>query len=140
MSDNNQIVPIENLKDKIFTIRGMQVMLDHDLAELFGVETKSFNRAVKRNVERFPELFRFQLTKSEYENLRFQFGTSSRVSQNAISNEPSGFRSEMMAARRHGGRRYLTYAFTSCLNNFKPQRAQSSQREIQNKLAGVQYE
>ncbi|HOG43945.1 MAG TPA: ORF6N domain-containing protein, partial [bacterium] len=84
----NELIQIDEIKRRIFTIRGMQVMLDSDLAELYGVETKHLNRAVKRNIERFPESFMFQL--AETENLRFQNGTS----------------------RQHGGRRYLPNAFT----------------------------
>ena len=66
-----------DIKSKIYTIRDKQVMLDRDLAELYGVETKVFNQAVKRNIERFPEHFRFQLTQEEHENLRSQIATSS---------------------------------------------------------------
>ena len=84
----------ENIKSKIYTIRGMQVMLDSDLAELYEVDTKVFNQAVKRNEERFPEDFRFQLIEEEFENLRSQFVTSSFIS------------------KKHGGRRYLPYVFT----------------------------
>ena len=65
-------------------------MLDADLAELYGVETKTLTRAVKRNIDRFPSDFMFQLDQAEFENLRFQFGTSSRW----------------------GGRRYSPYVFT----------------------------
>lgn len=72
----------ENIKNKIFTIRGMQVMIDRDLAELYEVETKVFNQAVKRNENRFPDDFRFQLTEAEYQNLRSQIVISSLVSQN----------------------------------------------------------
>lgn len=89
----------DSIKNKIYTIRGMQVMLDRDLAELYGVETKNLNRAVNRNSDRFPQNFMFQLTEDEYQNLRFHFGTSSWVSQNATPNQ-------------HGGRRYLPYVFT----------------------------
>lgn len=64
-----------NLKDKIYTIRNKQVMLDRDLAELYGVLTKNLNKAVSRNLERFPDRYRFQLTKEEYYSLRFQNGT-----------------------------------------------------------------
>ena len=73
----NEITNIENIdiKSKIYTIRNKQVMLDRDLAELYGVETKVFNQAVKRNTERFPDNFRFQLTQEEYEILRSQFVT-----------------------------------------------------------------
>jgi len=55
----------ETIQNKIYTIRGLQVMLDKDLAELYQVETKVFNQAVKRNIERFPEHFRFQLTQDD---------------------------------------------------------------------------
>lgn len=84
------IIPVEIIEKKILLIRGEKVMLDADLAELYGVETKILVRAVKRNIDRFPSDFMIQLNKKEFENLRFQFGTSSRW----------------------GGRRYLPYAFT----------------------------
>ncbi len=75
----NELVLIddENIQNKIFTIRGLSVMLDRDLAELYHVESKRLNEQVKRNIERFPENFRFQLTQKEYENLRSQFATLS---------------------------------------------------------------
>ena len=72
---NELIVSEQNIQHHIFTIRGQQVMLDRDLAELYQVETKVLNQAVKRNIKRFPENFRFQLTKEELENLRSQFVT-----------------------------------------------------------------
>ena len=81
----------QNIQNKIYTIREMQVMLDRDLASLYGVETKVFNQAVKRNIKRFPQDFMFQLTKEELDNWRSQFVTSSSD---------------------HGGRRYLPYVFT----------------------------
>lgn len=77
-------------RNLIYTIRGKQVMLDSDLAKLYQVETKNLNKAVKRNIERFPQSFCFQLTEEEAENLRFQIGTSSL---------------------NYGGRRYLPYVF-----------------------------
>ena len=79
-----------NIHHLIYTIRGQQVMLDSDLAMLYQVDTKVFNQAVKRNIERFPEKFRFQLTKEEYVSLRSQFVTS----------------------KGKGGRRYMPYVFT----------------------------
>jgi len=85
-------VPVEIIERKIFLIRGQKVMLDSDLAELYEVTTFNFNKAVKRNLNRFPEDFMFQLTKEEAESLRFQIGMS----------KPSG----------RGGRRYLPYVFT----------------------------
>ena len=60
------------IRSQIFTIRGVQVMIDRDLARLYGVETRALNQAVKRNIERFPERFMFQLTKEEFESLRSQ--------------------------------------------------------------------
>ena len=79
----------DNIKSKIYTLRGLQVMLDKDLAELYGVLTGNLNKAVKRNKQRFPTDFMFQLSTQEFENLRFQFGISS-----------------------WGGLRTLPYAFT----------------------------
>ncbi len=84
----NELVVMQNL---IHNIRGQKVMLDSDLAMLYGVLTKNLNKAVKRNVQRFPEDFMFQLTEEEYESLRFQIGTS----------KP-----------KRGGRRFMPYVFT----------------------------
>src|SRR5690606_28593125 len=83
----------QEIKNFIYTIRDKQVMLDSDLAKIFQVETKVFNQAVKRNVDRFPDNFRFQLTQDEFDtiNLRSQFVTSSL---------------------NYGGRRYLPFVFT----------------------------
>ncbi len=95
---DNLVISEENTKNKIYTIRGIQVMLDRDLAELYKVETKTFNQAVKRNIARFPEHFRFQLTKEEYEYiLRSQIVT---LKEN-LNKDMRG---------RH--RKYLPYAFT----------------------------
>ncbi|TAK54524.1 MAG: ORF6N domain-containing protein [Bacteroidetes bacterium] len=74
----SQLIPLETIEKKIFFIRGQKVMLDKDLAELYGVETKVLKRAVKRNVERFPEDFMFELTEEEYASLRYHFGTLKR--------------------------------------------------------------
>jgi len=71
------IIPSERIVSKIYILRNRKVMLDRDLAELYGVKTKSLNLAVKRNIKRFPEDFMFQLTKDELKNLRLQFETSS---------------------------------------------------------------
>ena len=79
------MIPIEIIENKIFMIRGQKVMLDSDLAQLYDVETKKLNQAVKRNIERFPEDFMFQLTKEEFENLRFQFGTAKYEDENLRS-------------------------------------------------------
>ena len=84
------LVPMERIERAILMLRGHKVMLDADLAALYGVETKALVRAVKRNEDRFPHDFMFQLSREESDNLRLHFGTSSSW----------------------GGRRYLPYAFT----------------------------
>lgn len=66
---------LQIIQSKIYEIRGMRVMLDYDLAELYQVETKNLKRSVRRNIERFPEDFMFELTKEEYDSLRCNFGT-----------------------------------------------------------------
>jgi len=77
MTKQDIAVRIEQIEEAIFLIRGQKVMLDRDLAELYGVETKQLKRAVKRNIDRFPADFMFELTGKELENLRHHFGTSS---------------------------------------------------------------
>ena len=74
---NKITIPEEVILTKIFLVRGQKVMLDNDLAELYQLETKQLKRQVRRNLERFPEDFMFELTKDEYNSLRSQFGTSS---------------------------------------------------------------
>jgi len=74
--DPQHPIPVENIAHKIYRIRGNKVMLDSDLAGLYGVETKQLNRAVKRNLDRFPADFMFQLTEDETIFLRCQSGTS----------------------------------------------------------------
>jgi hypothetical protein len=78
MNDRTLLIQPEQIQQIILLIRGQRVMLDHDLAELYGVETKNLNKAVRRNIDRFPEDFMFQLTTEETERLRFQFGTLKR--------------------------------------------------------------
>ena len=75
--ENGLIVPIERIRQSIILIRRHKVMLDRDLAALYGVQTRDLNKAVSRNLDRFPEDFMFPLTKGEFENLKFHFGTSS---------------------------------------------------------------
>ncbi len=72
----NKIIPIEKITTLIYLIRGQKVMLDRDLAVLYGVETKRLKEQVKRNIERFPEDFMFEFSKSEFKNWRSQFATS----------------------------------------------------------------
>ena len=94
---------IRSIQNRIFEIRGERVMLDRDLAALYETETKALNLAVKRNLKRFPKDFMFQLTKEEFESLRFQFETSKTVDTLRLQNETS---------KGSGGTRYLPYAFT----------------------------
>ena len=82
MEEKLKIVTNEEIKNLIYTIRGKQVMLDSDVALLYHYETKNINKAMKRNIERFPEDFCFQLTDEEVENLRFQFGTLNKKINN----------------------------------------------------------
>jgi hypothetical protein len=86
----HSVIPVERIANRIFLIRGEKVMLDSDLAELYGVMTGNLNKAVSRNPKRFPEDFMFQLTQDEQQALLFQIGT------------PKG----------KGGRRTLPYVFT----------------------------
>ncbi len=92
-------IPAESVAGLIVLARGQKVLLDADLAVLYGVPTKQLNKAVKRNSARFPDDFMFQLTDEEVARLRFQFGTSSPDAQERAVNP-------------HGGRRYRPYAFT----------------------------
>ena len=71
-----QVIELTQIQSKILEVRGIKVMLDKDLAELYQVETKYLNKAVKRNIERFPDTYMFQLSLEEFKNLKFQFGTS----------------------------------------------------------------
>ena len=102
----------ETIENKIYTIRGLQVMLDTDLAELYRVETKVFNQSVKRNRDRFPSNFMFQLTDEEFRNLRSQIVTSSPRSQIVTLDDKDSSRSHFAISKEHGGRRYLPYVFT----------------------------
>ena len=77
MTADKGLVPIELIQSKIIVLRDEKVMIDRDLAELYSVETKQLKRAVRRNLDRFPADFMFELTREEYNSLRSQFGTSS---------------------------------------------------------------
>lgn len=89
--NRDNLLKLEEIQSEIHTIRGGQVMLDSNLAELYQTETKALNRAVKRNIDRFPDEFMFQMTDEEWMNLKYQLGTSNS---------------------EHGGRRTLPYVFT----------------------------
>ena len=90
----NILVPVEIIANKIFLIRGQKVMLDRDLAKLYGIPTAMLKRQVNRNIDRFPVDFMFQLTKEEFENWRCQFGTSNSIKM--------GLRYKPMAFIEHG--------------------------------------
>jgi len=90
----NTLVPVERIASKIYLIRDIKVMLDRDLAELYEVETSQLKRAVRRNIDRFPADFMFELTKAELKNWRYQFGTS--------KSEKMGLRYKPMAFTEQG--------------------------------------
>jgi hypothetical protein len=92
-----ELVPYETIERRIYLIRGQKVMIDHDLASLYGVPTKVINQAVRRNIRRFPDDFMFQLTPEEALALRSHFVTSNLRCQFGTS--------------KRGGRRYLPYVF-----------------------------
>lgn len=93
------------LDSLIHTLRGQKVMLDADLAALYGVSTKAFNQAIKRNADRFPADFRFQLTSEEQESLRSQIVT--------LAAAPDANRSQIVTgSQKHRDPRYLPWAFT----------------------------
>src|SRR5580692_3011749 len=94
---------IRSIQNRIYEIRGERVMLDRDLAALYETETKVFNQAVKRNIDRFPEDFMFQLTKEEYDGLSLQIETLEKG---------QSLRSQFVTSNSRGGARYLPYAFT----------------------------
>ncbi len=124
---NTSVIPAERIERAIYLIRGHKVMLDVDLAALYGVTTGNLNKAVARNVGRFPEDFMFRLTAEEFERLSFHSGISSTApesgtsglrSQSVISNARSesdapGLRLQSATSKAgRGGRRYAPYAFT----------------------------
>jgi phage regulator Rha-like protein len=102
---NNMIMQIiRSIQNRIYEMRGERVMLDRDLAVLYETETKALNLAVKRNIKRFPKDFMFQLTKEEFEALRFQIET--------LGKSDNSLRLQNETSKGRGGTRYLPYAFT----------------------------
>ena len=102
---------VKKITPTIHKIRRMQVMLDSDLAAAYQIEVMRLNQAVKRNLNRFPSDFMFQLTKEEWENLRFQIGTSSWNNENNSLNTPKNLKSQFVISS-WGGRRKLPFVFT----------------------------
>ena len=97
MTESTELMTVDNICNRVYIIRGQQVMLDYDLAEIYGYEVKRLNEQVKRNIARFPEDFMFQLTKDEIDFVKSQFATS---------------RDYNMYEGQDGGRRKAPYAFT----------------------------
>lgn len=95
---------IRSIQNRIYEIRGERVMLDRDLAALYETETKALNLAVKRNIKRFPADFMFQLTKEEFDDLRFQIET--------LEEKDNPMRLQNETSKGRGGTRYMPYAFT----------------------------
>jgi hypothetical protein len=103
MAKKSQLpIPIEQIDGMIQTIRDARVILDRDLAKIYGIPTSRFNEAIKRNRRRFPPDFMFQLTREEFDSLTSQFAMSKRENSPQIA----------MSKARRGGRRTLPYAFT----------------------------
>lgn len=109
---------IKSIQNRISEFRGQRVMLDFNLAVLYEIETKVLNQAVKRNLQRFPQDFMFQITKEEYEDLRFQIETpetrNSLGSQIETLENNNSLRSQIVTLKRGRGQhsKYLPYAFT----------------------------
>lgn len=118
MDSNLAIYDEDGLKSKIYTIRGVQVMLDYDLAEIYGYETRTFNQQVKNNIEKFDDDFRFQITKEEYNGiLRSNFLTSNMLTTDCESikyDDKEVLTSKKLISKpeKRGGRQHLPYAFT----------------------------
>ena len=116
MTENLAIVPVERIEKAIIYIRGQKVMLDSVLAELYGVETRALNQTVKRNIDRFPDDFMFQLTDEEWEFLSCQIGISNLEpnlkSQFVISSSKKNSKAQTATSRNWGGRRILPFVFT----------------------------
>jgi hypothetical protein len=106
---SRSIIPSERIEQSILFIRGQKVMLDEDLAKLYDVETKKLIQAVRRNIDRFPFDFMFQVSKEEFIILRSQFATSNKHSEG----REESLRSQIVTSKKgRGGRRHLPYVFT----------------------------
>lgn len=108
---NNPFTSIELIENRIYIIRGQRVMLDQDLASLYGVPTKRLNEQVRRNIDRFPEDFMFQLAESEAESSRSQFATLNTDPRDN-RREINSSRSQIVTLKRGHNIKYLPYAFT----------------------------
>lgn len=95
--ENKDLLPDEIIQSKIYFIREQKVLLDRDLSELYGVETKYLKRQVRRNIERFPEDFMFELSEVEFQNWRSQFGTSNSSEKMGLRYSPFAFTEQGLA-------------------------------------------
>ena len=124
MAKRKTLLPTVQVESLIVTVRGQKVILDSDLAALYGVDTRTLNQAIKRNVDRFPEDFAFRLTPQEVAEMRSQSVTASGEEPNlrsqfviskaedVASSEVTNLRSQFVTSNGRGGRRYQPYAFT----------------------------
>jgi hypothetical protein len=106
---------LSEIHNKIFEIRGLKIMLDFDLAELYEVETRRLNEQVKRNTDKFPEDFMFRLTAKEWEKMQSQIAIrleNSNLSQIAMSSKNMNLPQNAISLRKHRGKVYTPYAFT----------------------------
>ena len=115
MEFDNNVVSTEVIKSRIYEVRGRRIMIDSDLAELYGVETKNLKRAVKMNIERFPDDFMFELTKEEYDFLRCNFFT---IKNNNHKSRPEKAKSNIighrLSSRPEGAKTHPTLGNAHC--------------------------
>jgi hypothetical protein len=111
MRKTPSLIQSERIEQAILLLRGEKVMLDADLAEMYGVESRALLQAVKRNRDRFPEDFMFQLSDDEFEALRSQFAASNQNKGLALQGVAT-LRSQSVISKGRGGRRYNPYVFT----------------------------
>ena len=126
MEFDNDVVSTEVIKSRIYEVRGRRIMIDSDLAELYGVETKNLKRAVRMNIERFPNDFMFELTKEEYDFLRCNFFT---IKNNNKNSRPEGAKPHPTLGYAHcshntsslalKGQKQLTSGSARCINRYK---------------------
>ena len=104
MGDTTELKIVESIKAHVYMLRGEQVMLDSDLADIYGYELKAMNQQVKRNIERFPEDFMFQLTREEVDLVKSQIVTSREIQDDNLKSQ--------FVTSSWGGKRKMPYAFT----------------------------
>ena len=141
MKDNLPTLPMECIEERIYTVRGQRVMLDANLAEVYGVTTFNLNKAVKRNADRFPDDFAFQITPQEVADLIFQIGISS--SGHGGRRKPAWVYTEhgaIMAANVLNSKRAAQMSVFVVRAFIKMRAALSDNRELARKLAALEKE